>query len=621
VAWVPAHNRRHSVIPRVTSRHGACDDAPLAFMGKHADPREHRRGGADDADTIRDAPTTRIGRVTPLPRFPKLTDVASRPWACPTCRALYRGGMVHCPRDGARLAEAVEDPLIGQIFAGRYLIEDTIAEGGMGRVYRARHTRLDRRFAIKVLHPELSMQESTVLRFHREATAISRLSHHNVVRVVDFGELDDGLLYLVMELVDGRSLRDIIREDGPLPADRILELLGQICDGLAHAHRHGLVHRDFKPENVVVERHVDGEHARIVDFGIAADVAAQRITTDGLVLGTPSYMAPEQAVGRFVDHRADLYALGVVLYEMVTGVQPFAGSPGLVMQMHALEPPPPMAERAPGVVVDPLLEALARRLMAKRPEDRIETAREVRRLVKLATSRRGLALAALGVVARTESELPTQPATRCTAPAPGAEPPVVVAVTPPAATPRRRRGPPPWLFAAVAVPAAIVVALRLADPGPIDVPVTPSLDMSPLASTLPVDSARILPALPADVEMEQPAATRPESGRPGEAAPVPRRAEREPERRRERERAPRRMAAAAPEPPAELPAASLSERYRDLGARLQRLVERRGEPATSTLRARYFAIRINDGLRDPAEAERIARELAALGRDIDGALR
>jgi tRNA A-37 threonylcarbamoyl transferase component Bud32 len=587
-------------------------------MGKHADPREHR-GDADETDTIRDAPTTRIGSVTPLPRFPKLTDVASRPWACPTCRALYRAGMVHCPRDGARLAEAVEDPLVGQVFAGRYLIEDTIGAGGMGRVYRARHTRLDRRFAIKVLHPELSMQESTVLRFHREATAISRLSHHNVVRVVDFGELDDGLLYLVMELVDGRSLRDILRADGPLPADRILELLGQICDGLAHAHRHGLVHRDFKPENVVVERHVDGEHARIVDFGIAADVAAQRITTDGLVLGTPSYMAPEQAVGRFVDHRADLYALGVVLYEMVTGVQPFVGAPGLVMQMHALEPPPPMAERAPGVVVDPLLEALARRLMAKRPEDRIETAREVRRLVKLATTRRGLALAALGVVSRTESELPTQPARRRTAPAAGAEPPVAVAVTPPAVTPPRRRGPPRWLIAAVAVPAAIVVALRLADPGPIDAPVTPSLDMSPPRPALPVDVERVAPALPLDVETE-PAVSRAEPRpRPDEGGPAPRRPERE--RRREREHAPRRMAAAAPEPPAELPAASLSERYRDLGARLQRLVERRGEPATSTLRARYFAIRINDGLRDPAEAQRIARELAALGRDIDGALR
>jgi tRNA A-37 threonylcarbamoyl transferase component Bud32 len=583
-----------------------------------------RRDG-DDADTIRDAAvTTRIGRLTPPPRIPKLTDVASRPWACPSCHALYRAGMVHCPRDGARLAEAVEDPLVGQVLAGRYLIEDTIGEGGMGRVYRARHTRLDRSFAIKVLHPELSMRESTVLRFHREATAISRLSHPNVVGVVDFGELDDGLLYLVMEYVNGRSMRDILRSEGPLPTDRVLALLGQLCDGLAHAHRHGLVHRDFKPDNVVIEHHSDGERARIIDFGIAADVAGQRITTDGLVLGTPSYMAPEQALGQFVDHRADLYALGVVLYEMVAGVQPFAGTPGLVAQMHALQPAPPMATRVPELVVDPLLEALALRLMAKRPEDRIETAREVRRLVQLATTRRGLALAALGVASRAESERPTQPVTRRIAAESPDERPAVAAVTPPVAMPRRRRGPPPWLLAAVAVPAAIVVALRIADPGPIAVRVTPSMDVSPPTSALPIDSERVAPPLPVEVQMAPSVVTRADGERPPRAAvSAPRRAQRDPERRRERD--PEHVRDRDPQPvpvtTSEPPAASLPARYRALGARLQRLVERRGEAATSTLRARYFAIRINDGLRDPAQAERIGRELTALGRDIDGALR
>jgi eukaryotic-like serine/threonine-protein kinase len=575
---------------------------------------------ADDEDTLCDpvAPT-RVGHVGPLSRATRADELVTRPWACPSCSTLYRAGMVHCPRDGAPLAEATVDPLVGQVFAGRYLIEATLGEGGMGRVYRARHTRLDRRFAVKVLHAELSMHESMVMRFHREATAISKLSHHNVVGVFDFGELEDGLLYLVMEFVDGRSLRDILRSEGPLASDRVLELLGQLCDGLAHAHHHGLVHRDFKPDNVLVEAHDDGEHARIVDFGIAADTAAQRITTDGLVLGTPHYMAPEQAVGRAVDHRSDLYALGVVLYEMVTGVQPFAGPIGRVAQLHAMQPVPPMAERAPGVTIDPLLEALARRLMAKHPADRIASAQEVRRIVQLASTRRGMALAALGVMPRSISELPTQPAARRLVAQPRAERPVPVAVaapTPACVTPapvRRRRGPPPWLMAAVAVPGAVLIALRIADTGPIGGAVTPALDLSPPVSALPVE-AEPAAAAPAEIAMAPATVTRAKPRRQATER-AERRAERDRERGVERDGEPRRVAAAEPEPP------SISARYRELGVQLQRLVEDRGAPATAELRARYFAIRITEGLRDPAAAARIGDELADLRRDVERARR
>jgi tRNA A-37 threonylcarbamoyl transferase component Bud32 len=573
---------------------------------------------ADDEDTLCDpvAPT-RVGHVGPLSRATRADEVVTRPWSCPSCSALYRAGMVHCPRDGAPLAETTVDPLVGQVFAGRYLIEATLGEGGMGRVYRARHTRLDRRFAIKVLHAELSMHESMVMRFHREATAISKLSHHNVVGVFDFGEQGDGLLYLVMEYVDGRSLRDILRAEGPLASDRILELLGQLCDGLAHAHQHGLVHRDFKPDNVLVETHDDGEHARIVDFGIAADTTAQRITTDGLVLGTPHYMAPEQAVGRAVDHRSDLYALGVVLYEMVTGVQPFAGPIGRVAQLHAMQPVPPMAERAPGVTIDPLLEALARRLMAKHPADRIASAQEVRRIVQLASTRRGMALAAPGVMPRSISELPTQPAARRLVAEPRADRAVPVAVAAPtpacvSAPPRRRRGPPPWLMAAVAVPGAVLIALRIADTGPIGGVVTPALDVSPPVSALAVEAAPAEPAAagPAEIAMTPATVTR---AKPRRQATE--RGERRAEPDREGDRAPRRVAAAEPDPP------SISARYRELGVQLQRLVEARGAPATAGLRARYFAIRITDGLRDPAAAARIGAELADLRRDVDRARR
>jgi tRNA A-37 threonylcarbamoyl transferase component Bud32 len=536
--------------------------------------------------------------ATPLPA----PGLASRHWTCPICHALYRPGMTHCPRDGAQLDEATSDPLVGQTFAGRYVIEAVLGEGGMGRVYRARHTRMRRRFAIKVLHAELSLDDKMVIRFHREAAAISRLSHHNVVGIVDFGELEGGLLYLVMEYIEGGSLRALMRREGALASDRVLALLDQLCDGLAHAHRHGLVHRDFKPDNVLIEPTDDGVHARIVDFGIAADVAEHRITTDGLVLGTPHYMAPEQAVGKRLDQRADLYALGVVLYEMIAGALPFAGPPALVAQMHALLPAPPVAERAPGVVVDPLLEALALRLMAKRPEERLSSAQEVRRLVKLARSDRAAALAALGVAPRPDSDLQTVPAARSPAIEPRAERALAVAIAPrgrgaPRRPRRRGRVAWPWLVAAAAAPGVFFGALQLA-PAPGAATATAALAVA----TAPVargDAVSVI-ELPS---VASPAAPPP----PTTSAPAPttRVAAVETPTAAPRQRAPR----------------SLTQRYRALGRRLDRLVARRGARATADLRARYLAIPIADALRDPTKAPRISRQITAVRRAVDRALR
>jgi len=274
----------------------------------------------------------------------------------------------------------------------------------MGRVYRARHTRVSRCFAIKVLHSEHCLRDKMVHRFQREAEAASRLRHRNVVPVVDFGETDDRRFYLVMDYVEGVTMRQLICDHGPIAAERTLDLLAQLCDGLAHAHGRGLIHRDLKPENILIEPSEDGELVHIADFGNARDTAAraddgERLTTQGIVLGTPYYMAPEQATDQELDHRVDLYALGAVLYELLAGVMPFQGSPPAVARMHVVEPPPLIRDRVPGLAVDPLLEALARWLLAKDREQRPQSARQVAGLVRLLRTDRTAAMRAIGAAA------------------------------------------------------------------------------------------------------------------------------------------------------------------------------------------------------------------------------
>ena len=337
----------------------------------------------------------------------------------PTMVGSLRGAASPALISAPRRVPAAFDPLIGQTIADRYALETVIGEGGMGRVYRARHVATGRRFAVKVLHAELAAHPKMRLRFEREAEATSRVAHRNVIGVVDAGEIEPGRPYLVTDLVDGTPLRTLIRGEAPLAGDRALALLGDLASGLAHAHDRGLVHRDFKPDNILVENNHDGELARIVDFGIAVvpeSVVGPRLTTDGLVLGTPHYMAPEQITGQDLDHRADLYALGVVLYEMLSGVTPFDGPPALLAQMHLHDRVPAIAERVPGLDVDPLLETLALRLLAKRPAERPASAHEVVDLVELLRTDRDAAAAALAIPTEPIADVPTQRA-RLTAPA------------------------------------------------------------------------------------------------------------------------------------------------------------------------------------------------------------
>ncbi len=307
------------------------------------------------------------------------------------------------------------DRLIGKVLADRYQILHRLGEGAMGVVYKARHVKMGRTFAVKVLHSRLLQDAKVALRFNREAELAGRLRHANVVGVVDVGEID-GLRYMVMDFAEGPDLAQLLSQ-APMPASRIIHLVRQMLEGLYHAHEQGLIHRDFKPENVIVERDTHGaEMPRIVDFGIAilrdggesAD-AQGRLTTNGLVLGTPHYMAPEQAVADPIDHRIDLFALGIVIYEMLSGRLPYDGSGAEVARANLLLDPPPIVQRVPYLEVDPLLEAFARCLMAKKPKARPPTAKAAREVLDLIARDRLVAAAVLGVPPELAGRAPAEP--------------------------------------------------------------------------------------------------------------------------------------------------------------------------------------------------------------------
>lgn len=236
------------------------------------------------------------------------------------------------------------DPLIGRKLGGAYVVLEHVGSGGMGKVYRGEQVALGKTVAVKVIHQHLIADENATARFYTEARASSRLNHPNSVSVIDFGRTDEGLLYLVMEFLRGKDLSHILWEEGPLPAPRAIEIMRQVLAALAEAHELGIIHRDIKPENVIIERlRTGGDSVKVVDFGLAkvrADVAPS-VTMPGIVCGTPDYMAPEQGRGDPPDTRSDLYASGVMLYQVLTGRLPYeADSPTQVVLMHMTEPVP-----------------------------------------------------------------------------------------------------------------------------------------------------------------------------------------------------------------------------------------------------------------------------------------
>jgi serine/threonine-protein kinase len=265
------------------------------------------------------------------------------------------------------------------VLGDRYRILERIAAGGMGQVYRAAHTRIASLFALKVLYGDIAHDAAMRSRFQREAEAASCLHSRHIVRVVDFGESADGLLYLAMEHLDGMSLTSVISRDGPLASRRAANVTRQIAVGLAHAHERGIVHRDLKADNVMlVEEDDEPEVVKLLDFGVARMRNDARLTQIGQVIGTPPYMAPEQFMGADVDARADLYALGVITYEMLAGSPPFdAQSVIELADQHLQSPPPPIRDKNPNADVPAGLEATVHRLLAKSPGDRYPSARAV----------------------------------------------------------------------------------------------------------------------------------------------------------------------------------------------------------------------------------------------------
>ena len=280
---------------------------------------------------------------------------------------------------GARYRRAVGDDLIGAVLEGRYKVVERVAEGAMGIVYRGERVKLGRAVAIKFLHAWNADDAAARKRFEVEARAMARLEHPNCAAVIDVGEYD-GAPYVVMDYVRGTTLRDVL-DEGPIDAARAADITKQVLSGLAHAHELGIVHRDIKPANIMLSEKVGiGEMVKILDFGLARLRGSTGSLTVGIAIGTPSYMSPEQIGGDTVDARTDLYACGVLLFEMLTGDKPFvADEPLDVLRMHREAQPPRASERAPAGRRDEVrpFDDVILRALAKKPEDRFASAAEL----------------------------------------------------------------------------------------------------------------------------------------------------------------------------------------------------------------------------------------------------
>jgi tRNA A-37 threonylcarbamoyl transferase component Bud32 len=284
------------------------------------------------------------------------------------------------PANAVRPAAQSAENLIGRTLNHRYLIEDKIGEGGFGAVFRGKQIATGREVALKILHPHNSSDQTIIARFKREAEACSKLRDVHTVTTYDFDETEDGILYLAMELLRGRSLHHLQKSDGILAPERVLSILDQVAQSLGEAHANGIVHRDMKPENVFIESRPVGagteDHVKVLDFGIAkmmsGEKEVQALTAVGQTLGTLEFMSPEQLRGQKLDGRSDIYALGMMSYEMLTGVLPFQGakSPIEIINFHMKQTPPPPSELKEGVRIPEAVDEIIVKMVAKNRDDR-----------------------------------------------------------------------------------------------------------------------------------------------------------------------------------------------------------------------------------------------------------
>ncbi|MGB3052868.1 MAG: protein kinase [Polyangiales bacterium] len=303
---------------------------------------------------------------------------------CLRCGSKFGSRSEYCPHDGSLLVTDADiaDPLLGSVLLEQFRIDEQIGTGGMGTVYRARQTTVDRDVAIKVLKSELARDEQAVFRFEREARLAISLDHPNLVRVFLSGRLGDGRLYIVMELLEGRSLAEELEQNGLLALERALILIMKLCAGLGAVHAAGIVHRDIKPENVyLVKRGRDEDFVKLVDFGIArvlqADGIGPTTTQSGRVFGTATYISPEAATGEEADQRSDIYSLGILTYQLLAGVLPFEGkTAGAVLMQHVHQQPPLLQTKGRGAEVPDEVARVVMRSLSKDPDARQQTLAE-----------------------------------------------------------------------------------------------------------------------------------------------------------------------------------------------------------------------------------------------------
>ncbi len=310
---------------------------------------------------------------------------AGRP-RCPECGERFSRGSRFCAFDGTRLADAPpeessDDPLVGQVVGGKYTVLRPIGEGGMGTVYEVRHTALDRRFALKALRPEIAQNAEHLQRFLLEAKAAAAIGHPSLVSVSDFGECEirgRRVPFFVMEFLAGTSLAALLKKEKTLPPKRCARILADCAEALAAAHAAGVIHRDLKPDNIFLTGDA-GDVVKVLDFGVAKmQSVTKRLTKVGMVFGTPHYMSPEQAAGKGIDHRADIYALGVILYECLAGRVPFEADTSMgVLTKQIFANPEPIERVIPDATALGALGPIVMRCLEKEPDDRFASMEEL----------------------------------------------------------------------------------------------------------------------------------------------------------------------------------------------------------------------------------------------------